>query len=90
MNQHSPSDTQMSDEDLQDLVASNDTGGRNPTNNNVLKLMAGVALAWSLFQIWIASPLPFTIGWGVFSSSEARSIHLGFALFLGFLAYSAF
>ena len=90
MNQHSPSDTQMSDEDLQDLVASNDTGGRNPTNNNVLKLMAGVALAWSLFQIWIASPLPFTIGWGVFSSSEARSIHLGFALFLGFLAYPAF
>ena len=62
MNQHSPSDTQMSDEDLQDLVASNDTGGRNPTNNNVLKLMAGVALVWSLFQIWIASPLPFTIG----------------------------
>jgi len=73
--------TLMSDEELQDLVASTDTGGRNPTNKSIVKLMTGVALAWSLFQIWIASPLPFTFGWGVFSSGEARSIHLGFAIF---------
>ena len=82
--------TLMSDEELQDLVASTDTGGRNPTSNSILKLMAGVALVWSLFQIWIASPLPFTFGWGVFSSGEARSIHLGFAIFLAFLSYPAF
>ncbi|WP_435236376.1 TRAP transporter permease [Psychromonas sp. PT13] len=82
--------TQLNDEDLQDLVASNDTGGRNPDNKAVIKLMAGVALAWALFQIWIASPLPFTFGWGVFASGEARSIHLGFAIFLAFLAYPAF
>ena len=82
--------TLMSDEELQDLVASTDTGGRNPTSTSILKLMAGVALVWSLFQIWIASPLPFTFGWGVFSSGEARSIHLGFAIFLAFLSYPAF
>ena len=82
--------TLMNDEELQDLVASTDTGGRNPTSNSIVKLMAGVALAWSLFQIWIASPLPFTFGWGVFSSGEARSIHLGFAIFLAFLSYPAF
>jgi len=82
--------TQLNDDELQDLVASNDTGGRNPDNQAVVKLMAGVALAWAIFQVWIASPLPFTVGWGVFSSGEARSIHLGFALFLAYLAYPAF
>ena len=82
--------TQINDDELQDLVASNDTGGRNPDNKQVVKLMAGIALAWALFQIWIASPLPFVFGWGVFSSGEARSVHLGFAIFLAFLAYPAF
>ena len=82
--------TQINDDELQDLVASNDTGGRNPDNKQVVKLMAGLALAWALFQIWIASPLPFVFGWGVFSSGEARSVHLGFAIFLAFLAYPAF
>ncbi|WP_417697257.1 TRAP transporter permease [Psychromonas sp.] len=82
--------TLMNDEELQDLVASTDTGGRNPTNQKIVKLMAGVALTWSIFQVWIASPLPFLFGWGVFSSGEARSIHLGFAIFLAFLAYPAF
>ncbi|MEL0629991.1 TRAP transporter permease [Psychromonas aquatilis] len=81
---------QMNDDDLQDLVASTDTGGRNPSNQSVVKLMAGVALTWAIFQIWIASPLPFVFGWGVFSSGEARSVHLGFAIFLAFLAYPAF
>tara|TARA_R110001583_G_scaffold10698_5_gene49115 strand:+ start:35736 stop:38555 length:2820 start_codon:yes stop_codon:yes gene_type:complete len=82
--------TQLSDEELQDFVSSNDTGGRNPNNQSIVKLMAGVALCWSIFQIWIASPLPYIIGWGVFSSGEARSIHLGFAIFLAFLSYPAF
>ncbi|PKH01234.1 C4-dicarboxylate ABC transporter [Psychromonas sp. MB-3u-54] len=81
--------TQLSDEELQDFVSSNDTGGRNPDNKAIIKLMAGTALAWSLFQLWIASPLPYMIGGGVFASGEARSIHLGFAIFLAFLSYPA-
>lgn len=84
------SNAPMSDEELQDLVNSNDTGGRNPDNRAVVKLMAVTALVWSLYQIWIASPLPYMVGWGVFASGEARSIHLGFATFLAFLAYPAF
>lgn len=48
-----------------------------------------VALAWSLFQLWIASPIPFIVGWGVFNDTEARAFHLAFALFLGFMAYPA-
>lgn len=90
MSNTNSSNTQMSDEELQDLVASNDTGGRVPNNKIILKLMTGVALTWSLFQVWIASPMPFLLGFGVFSSSEARSVHLGFAIFLAFLAYPAF
>jgi TRAP transporter 4TM/12TM fusion protein len=81
---------QLSAAELEDLVASTDTGGRNPTNRQVALLIAGVALAWSLFQIWIASPLPYTIGIGVFSSREARPIHLAFALFLAYLVFPAF
>jgi TRAP transporter 4TM/12TM fusion protein len=82
--------TQLDDKELQDLVASNDMGARNPNNQAIVKLMAGVALLWSFFQIWIASPIPYMVGWGVFASGEARSIHLGFAIFLAYLAYPAF
>lgn len=82
--------TQMSDEELQDLVASSDTGARNP-GGQVAKLMAGVALAWSIFQIWIASPLPFMVTdvIPVLNDTETRSIHLSFAIFLAFMAYPA-
>ena len=44
-------------------------------------------MGWSLFQLWIASPLPFMFGFGVLDSTETRSIHLAFALFLAFMAY---
>ncbi|MCP4314560.1 MAG: TRAP transporter permease [Hyphomicrobiales bacterium] len=80
----------MSDSELEDLVASTDTGGRNPDNQAIVKLIAGTALVWSIFQVWIASPLPYSFGFGVFSSGEARPIHLAFALFLAYLAYPAF
>ena len=90
MSENNIGDAPMSEDELQDLVNSTDTGGRTPTNQAIVKLMAGVALSWALFQIWIASPLPFVFGWGVFSSGEARSVHLGFAIFLAFLAYPAF
>jgi TRAP transporter 4TM/12TM fusion protein len=80
--------TALSEEELQELVASTDTGGRNPAGP-VAKLLAGVALIWSLFQLWIASPIPFIIGIGVFNDTETRSIHLAIALFLAYLAYPA-
>jgi TRAP transporter 4TM/12TM fusion protein len=78
----------LSDAELQDLVASTDTGGRNPTGLT-RRVLLGAALVWSLFQLWIASPLPFMLGFGVFNNTEARSIHLALALFLAFLAYPA-
>ncbi|MEM9443489.1 MAG: C4-dicarboxylate ABC transporter, partial [Pseudomonadota bacterium] len=75
--------------DLDELVAASDTGARSPTGS-IATLLFAVALAWSLFQLWIASPLPFMLGFGVFNDTEARSIHLAFAIFLAFTAYPAF
>ncbi|WP_299398099.1 TRAP transporter permease [Pelagibius sp.] len=88
MSDQKPAGTPMSDEELQDLVASTDTGARNPIGPTG-KVILGAALLWSLFQVWIASPLPFAIGIGVFNDTEARSIHLAFSVFLAFLAYPA-
>ncbi|MBO9505992.1 TRAP transporter permease [Thalassospira sp. A3_1] len=78
-----------SDQDLQDLIAENDTGARQPTGMTA-RILLYVAVAWSLFQLWLASPLPYIFSFGVFNSTEARSIHLAFAVFLAFLAYPAF
>lgn len=74
--------------ELDELVASSDTGGRGAVGPVGIFLTC-VALAWSLFQLWIASPIPFIVGWGVFNDTEARSIHLAFAMFLAFAAFPA-
>lgn len=75
-------------QELEQLVAEADTGGRHPSGT-VARILLWVAVAWSLFQLWYASPLPFVFGFGILNDTEARAIHLGFALFLTFLAYPA-
>ncbi|MGQ7247334.1 TRAP transporter permease [Halomonas sp. V046] len=74
--------------DLEDMVASSDSGSRNPLGTPG-KLLVSIAAVWSLFQLWIASPLPYALGFGVFNATEARPIHLAFALFLAYMAYPA-
>ncbi|RTR07045.1 TRAP transporter permease [Halomonas nitroreducens] len=74
--------------DLEDMVASSDSGARKPAGTPG-KLLVSIAAVWSLFQLWIASPIPFILGFGVFNATEARSIHLAFALFLAYMAYPA-
>ncbi len=78
----------LSQEELDALVASSDTGGRGAAGAVGIFLTC-TALAWSLFQLWIASPIPFMVGFGVFNDTESRSIHLAFALFLAFAAFPA-
>jgi len=78
----------LSQSELDELVASSDTGGRAAAGPIGMFIML-VALAWSLFQLWFASPFPFMVGFGVFNDTEARSIHLAFALFLAFAAFPA-
>lgn len=82
-------DIEKAPTELQELVAEVDTGRREPTGF-ARQLIFGTALAWSLFQLWYASPLPFMLRFGVLNDTEARSIHLAFALFLAFLAWPAF
>ena len=72
----------MDQNELDELVASSDTGGRS-VGGPVGVLLMLTALAWSLFQLYIASPF------GLFNDTLARSIHLGFAVFLGILAFPA-
>ncbi len=78
-------DKQLSTEEL----IAQDVGARLP-EGPMAAIIAGLALLWSLFQLWIASPLPFVLGFGVLNDTETRSIHLAFALLLAFLAYPAF
>jgi TRAP transporter 4TM/12TM fusion protein len=82
-------DIEKAPEALQQLVADTDTGGRNPTGVTA-KILFTVSLAWALFQLWYASPLPFALGFGILNDTEARALHLGLALFLAFTAWPAF
>jgi len=62
----------------------------SPTRNLTgfhLKVVAAIAIIWSLFQLWYASPFPFLFNFGMFKGLPARAIHLGFALCLAFLIY---
>ena len=77
-----------------DLVASVDTGARNPGGWQ-RNLIPWVAFIWALFQLYIASNLPFLLtditGISfVVTNSNARLIHLAFALFLASMAFPLF
>ncbi|MGF1686393.1 TRAP transporter permease [Photobacterium japonica] len=80
--------TTSSSTDVQDMVAQADTGARSP-HGLAGRILWIVPLCWSLFQLWYASPLPFIFNFAVLNDTEARSIHLAFAVFLAFTAYPA-
>ncbi|MFW5823430.1 MAG: TRAP transporter permease [Marinobacter sp.] len=73
---------------VQDVLQT-ETGGRE-LRGVTARLLFAVAVLWSLFQLWIASPLPYTVGVGMFNSTEARSIHLAFAVFLVYTGFPMF
>ncbi len=52
-----------------------------------LKIVFGIAILWTIFQLWYASPFPFWFNFGMFKGLPARAIHLGFALTLAFLIF---
>ena len=62
----------------------------SPTRNLTglhLKIVLGIAILWTFFQLWYASPFPFWFNIGMFKGLPARAIHLGFALTLTFLIF---
>jgi len=82
-----PSDTELSGDQIHDMLAQADTGGRHPTGSFPRMVLFYIPLAWTLFQLWYASPLPYIFDLFVLNSSEARSIHLAFAIFLSYTAF---
>ena len=78
---------------IDDKVDSRIKEDLSPTRNLTglhLKIVASIAIIWSLFQLWYASPFPFWFNIGMFKGLPARAIHLGFALTLAFLIYPTF
>ena len=74
--------------DVDNLVTSNDIGGRK-TSGIQLNIILCVAFLWALFQVWIASPFPYMMDSDLlrWNSNQARSIHLAFAILLVFLSF---
>jgi TRAP transporter 4TM/12TM fusion protein len=51
--------------------------------------IAVIGFTWSLWQLWIASPLPFIVKSGIFVDMPARGLHLAFGLAMCFLIFGA-
>ena len=82
------------DSSAKDILAKSDTGTRKLSGGQGRVLIL-VTLAWSVFQIYISSNVPFwlftVLGINVtFNSDEARAIHLAFAIFLASIAFPLF
>ena len=73
----------QSDEALQQELADIEYTGRK-MGPKLAGLIATIAFTWSLFQLWIASPLPSAL---LLIDVQKRGIHLGFALLLCFLMF---
>ncbi|TNJ48421.1 TRAP transporter permease [Phaeobacter sp. B1627] len=80
-------DIRTQDTNLEDFVADSDTGGRLPRDAFGKAALWYIPLVWSLYQLWIASPLPFILRIGVWNDTQTRAIHLGFAVLLAFIAF---
>lgn len=78
----------------QEIVASVESGGRQLTGWP-FKIVLAIAFSWSVFQLYIASAVPFFLSEHlglklVFNNQEARQIHLAFALVLAMLSFPLF
>ncbi|MGD8557826.1 MAG: TRAP transporter permease [Chromatiales bacterium] len=75
--------------DLQAMIAEADLGGREPRSKGIAAFLFYTALAWSLFQLYVASPLVLEFSpW--MNEDVVKRFHLIFAGFLAFLSYPAF
>ncbi len=77
-------------ENIKDKIKQKISEDLSPTKNLQgihLKIVMSIAIVWTLFQLWYASPFPFWLNIGMFKGLPARAIHLGFALTLTFLIF---
>ena len=75
--------------DVEALTAELEGRGRRALSGRLVHLATITAFCWSVWQLWIASPLPFDLGFGIFVDLPARSLHLAFGLCLAFLIFPA-
>jgi TRAP transporter 4TM/12TM fusion protein len=73
----------------EELVAEVETGGRDPSNKYISHFILYLALSWSLFQLYVSSPLVLEFTpW--MNADVVKRIHLIFASFLAYLSYLPF
>ena len=78
----------------EEIVEAAETGGRSMTGITS-KIFLSLAFAWSTFQIYIASAIPYWVSEKldvnlVFNNQETRQIHLAFAMTLAMIAFPLF
>ncbi len=89
------SQSEEAEVDVDMMVAEVESGARQAAGF-AGKFILGLAFVWSLFQIYIASPIPYVLAEAtginqlVLPSQATRQIHLAFALVLAMLAYPLF
>ncbi|MDR2443699.1 MAG: TRAP transporter permease, partial [Deltaproteobacteria bacterium] len=66
-----------------------ETGRRKPTGWSHVVIIV-IAITWALVQLWITSPIPYTVGFGILNDTATRSLHLAFAVFLAYLGFPMF
>ena len=76
-------------------MTESEIGSRPPKESTLHKFISVVAFCWSLFQVWVASPLQFEFAQLVGSNAvilsdlQIRSVHLSVGIFLVFLLFPA-
>ena len=78
----------VSQEDIEKAIEEVEFTGRKH-GPRLAMIVSGIAALWSLFQLWIASPLPFIFDLFIIVDVPARGIHLAFGLLLCFLMFPA-
>ena len=65
-----------------------ETGNRSPENPLIRNILIYVAMGWSVFQLYVSSPLVLEITpW--MNADVVKRVHVSFAGFLAFLSYPA-
>jgi TRAP-type uncharacterized transport system fused permease subunit len=77
------------DEVTQESILESETGGREPSNKYVAKFIIYLALSWTLYQLYVASPLVLIYTpW--MNEDVVKRFHMIFAGMLAFLSYLPF
>lgn len=79
----------QTDSEAEAIVAESETGARSPDSILITQFLFYTALVWSLFQLYVSSPLVLEMTpW--MNADVVKRFHVIFAGFLAFLSYPAF